>query len=115
MAAESVRRDSVRGRFAGLDKLFLSALSEKQLLILNHVSDNSYRSITSLLLFISESYKIPLSTLKLNAKKIADMRLIETSNGIAAITELGSFVLESLQQEPAPECTAATEHFDKMR
>ncbi len=69
-------RTVVNGDFAESNGLFPDGLTNTQKLILHGAAHNEYRSLTALLFYISESTKIPLSTLKLNARKLCNLGLI---------------------------------------
>lgn len=72
-------------RQAHLTAWFISNVSE---------TSRSNSSITSLLNSISRERKIPLSTLKLNAKILRSLGLVEFSNGSnARLTDAGLLVL----------------------
>lgn len=61
--------------------LVLRTLSEKQILILSRIGPNRNEGITSILRSLSAVSLIPLSTLKLNARKLRDLGLIDFSCG----------------------------------
>lgn len=76
-----------------LARVLLRALNKNQLLILRHL-DGGGVSMTRLLQRLSESFEVPLSTLKLNARILRELGLVEYGNGDARLTEFGRFVLE---------------------
>jgi hypothetical protein len=79
-----------------LKNLLAKALNRNQILILSEI-ENSSRTITSTLMNLSKTMKIPLSTLKLNAKILKQMNLIlfnDFSN--VELTNFGKFVFTIL-------------------
>ncbi|MHA1594568.1 MAG: transketolase [Candidatus Baldrarchaeia archaeon] len=79
-----------------MGRLLRRALNEKQILILSH-ADGKFSSLNSLVSYLSEKYSISPSTLKLNAKILKDLGLIDYGSKNAPknveITELGRLVL----------------------
>ena len=67
-------------------------------MILSEIEKNSFDSITSTLTKLSRKSKIPLSTLKLNAKILKQLDLI-TFNSSAQLTEFGKFILQIIGGE----------------
>ncbi len=74
--------------------VLLRVLNEKQILILSNIDGIS--SITYLLGYLSERWSIPLSTLKLNARILRSMKLIEYANAQAQVTPTGRLVLRMM-------------------
>ncbi len=76
--------------------LLLRALNRNQLLILEYAFSKQGCSISSLLRFIGIKERIPLSTLKLNAKVLKSLNLIDFCSGkndrSITITEAGQAV-----------------------
>jgi len=73
---------SVDWREAGvLRRVLLRALNENQVLILLHASGSRGRSPTSLLREISAEHRVPLSTLKLNARILRELGLLDYDRG----------------------------------
>lgn len=74
-------------------------MNENQILILSHVN-KGFSSLTSLLNFLSEKFNKPLSTLKLNAKILKELKLIDYGSSKypkkVELTNLGKFILEIL-------------------
>jgi len=72
------------------------------LLILRELAFNFDRSLTSVLIEISEKKKVPLSTLKLNAKVLRNLGLIRVGelNGrrSASLSKIGRIVLEIIDE-----------------
>jgi len=70
-------------------------------LILYKVSNNGDSTVTSIIYNIYKKQKIPISTLKLNAKILKDFGLISYGSTkkpkIAELTELGKFLLDILE------------------
>jgi hypothetical protein len=76
-----------------LKKLLARALNNNQILILSEVENNS-RTITSILIDLSRTTKIPLSTLKFNAKILKQLDLITLSDfSNVELTNFGKFIL----------------------
>ena len=74
--------------------VILKALNEKQILILSNIDGIS--SITSQLSYLSERWGIPLSTLKLNARILRSMKLIEYANAQTQVTPTGKLILRMM-------------------
>jgi DNA-binding MarR family transcriptional regulator len=85
-------RKNVR-QLESLKPVLLRSLSKNQLLILHHVYSKSFYSITKILRELSEEFEIPLSTLKLNARELREMELLEYGRAEVRLTELGGIVL----------------------
>lgn len=79
----------------GLRLVVLRSLNDKQLLILSNADGNS--SITSLLSWLSERDGIPISTLKLNAKILKGLGLIDYNGAPARVTSLGKLILSMIR------------------
>jgi hypothetical protein len=85
-----------------LRRLILRTLNDNQLLILNGIQREK-SSLTKLLKRLSTNYKVPLSTLKLNARILRELNLItygsihEKKN--AGLLPLGNFVIRLLKEE----------------
>jgi len=80
-----------------LKRVLFRAFNKNQLLILQEVAKNSRRTITSLLLQMEKKYRIPLSTLKLNAKILRELSLIECgSRSIAKLAKSGEIIVDLL-------------------
>jgi len=71
----------------------LRALNKNQILILSEIENNSSETITSLLTKLSKKSKIPLSTLKLNAKILRELGLITFGNSVK-LTDFGKFIVQ---------------------
>ncbi len=86
-----------------LRPLLLRSLNRNQLVILRRLALNSDRSLTSTLIELSKERKIPLSTLKLNARILRDLGLIlvEEREGrrFAGLSNLGRVVLDIVDGE----------------
>ncbi|MCK4583203.1 hypothetical protein KAU18_07795 [Candidatus Bathyarchaeota archaeon] len=84
------------GGVDNLRSLILRTLNDNQLLVLNAVSERD-QSLTSLLKQLSEEYGVPLSTLKLNARILRELKLISygsiRNKRSARLEDLGSFVI----------------------
>jgi hypothetical protein len=81
-----------------LKKLLARALNKNQILILTEIRDNSLKSITSILTSLSKKSDVPLSTLKMNAKILRQLGLIEF-NSCACLTEFGKFIIQTMGGE----------------
>lgn len=78
----------------------LRAFNKNQILILSQISNNSSETISSLLRKLEKEFKVPLSTLKLNAKILKDLNLIDFGNSSPAkLTELGKFIINIIGGE----------------
>jgi hypothetical protein len=82
--------------FSSLKTLILKALNKNQILLLNEIEKNSTRTATGLVGKLSENAKIPLSTLKLNARLLKELGLLNYSNPVK-LTDTGKFVLEIIR------------------
>ncbi len=88
-----------------LRKVLLKALNDKQLLILSHLQINRYadNTITSVINLMSNSLGIPVSTLKLNAKALRELGLIEFSRGSelkpARLTRFGRSIIDLIDSD----------------
>ncbi len=84
------------GGVNSLRNLILRTLNDNQLLVLNAVSKRD-QSLTSLLKQLSEEYGVPLSTLKLNARILRELKLISYGSihnkKSARLEDLGNFVM----------------------
>ncbi len=74
--------------------VLLRALNENQILILSSV--NGMRNITSLLADVAGESGVPISTLKLNAKILKELGLIDFNGAPATVTELGRLIINIL-------------------
>ena len=85
-----------------LRPVLLRALNRNQRLILENISRNKNENITQILHEINKGHKIPLSTLKLNAKILKDLKLIDFGTNShfqkAELTELGHDILSIISQ-----------------
>ncbi len=81
-----------------LRRVLLRALNENQVLILLRASESLERSLTSLLRDISAEHRVPLSTLKLNAKILRELGLLDYDRGQRPVrlTSAGRKVVEIL-------------------
>lgn len=70
----------IRSDLSKLNKLVLKALTKNQILLLKEIEKNSTKTITSLANKLSKATKIPLSTLKLNARVLKELDLIDYIN-----------------------------------
>ncbi len=86
-----------------LRRLLLRALNRNQRLILQAVSEIRLATITSILRFLSREFNIPLSTLKLNARILKELGLIDFGNTkqikAAKLTPAGELVVTILNGE----------------
>jgi hypothetical protein len=89
-----------------LKRLLLRALNENQVLILSNIGGSGER-VSRILQRISETRGVPLSTLKLNAKILRELRLIRygtlSEPDEAKLTPLGRNVLDFVD-DPAHRC-----------
>ena len=89
-----------------LRRLLLRALNENQVLILSNIGEREER-VSRILQRISDTRGVPLSTLKLNAKILRELRLIRygtlSEPDEAKLTHLGKSVLE-IVDDPANRC-----------
>lgn len=88
--------DGQRQPTPSLRNIILRALTDKQILILREVEQNEGTTITSLVNKLSRENKIPLSTLKLNARILKDLGLISNGSLGAQLTDGGRLVLSIL-------------------
>lgn len=81
-----------------LGNVLLKALNDNQILVLSRVRQSSGLSITPILCTVSDQLSIPLSTLKLNARTLRTLGLIEFGSNLepseAKITAAGRLVLD---------------------
>ena len=83
-----------------LNKLVLKALTKNQILLLKEIEKNFTKTITSLANKLSKTTKIPLSTLKLNARILKELDLIEYINSNPVeLTDSGKLVLILLSDQ----------------
>lgn len=79
----------------------LRAFNKNQILILEHI-DNGSHSITSVLKSLSSSFRIPLSTLKLNARILKELGLIDFGDlsnfKKPKITESGKIIIQFIER-----------------
>lgn len=91
-----------------LKRLLLRALNENQVLILSNIGGSGER-VSRILQRISETRGVPLSTLKLNAKILRELRLIcygtLSEPDEAKLTPLGRNVLDFVD-DPAHRCAS---------
>jgi hypothetical protein len=91
---------------ADLRRLLLRALNENQILILSNIGGKGER-VSRILQRISDSRGVPLSTLKLNAKILRELRLIHygtlSEPDEAKLTPLGGTVL-GVVDDPVYRC-----------
>ncbi|MBI2542592.1 MAG: hypothetical protein HYW24_00170 [Candidatus Aenigmarchaeota archaeon] len=68
------------------------------MLLLNEIESNSTKTITALVSTISKKSKIPISTLKLNARLLKDLELINYSvSEPVELSDSGRLVLTLLE------------------
>lgn len=83
--------------FSSLKKVVSKALTKNQILLLNEIKRNSTKTITTLVTRLSKNTRIPLSTLKLNARILKNLQLIEyTNSNPVELTDSGRLVLTLL-------------------
>jgi hypothetical protein len=86
-----------------LRNLILRTLNDNQLLVLNAIAEKD-QSLTSLLKQLSDEYGVPLSTLKLNARILRELKLISYGSirdkRTAQLESLGRFILRLLLDDP---------------
>ncbi len=79
-------------------------LNNNQLVLLSELRVNSYRSLTSALRSLSRKYSISVSTLKVNAKVLRDLNLIDVRGSDrvreVVLTPMGHFVADLLGIHP---------------
>ena len=94
-ASDCASRPSDKVRYS-LGRVLAKAVNTNQLLILSEMARNG-GSISSLLSGASEKHRVPLSTLKLNARILRDLGLISCGSASnsepARLTEAGRTVL----------------------
>ena len=79
---------------SGLRPVVRRALNDNQMLLLNAIRSNSFESLSALLNYLSSARRIPLSTLKLNARILRNLGLVEIdARSRARLTEPGRTVL----------------------
>ena len=80
---------------SSLKKVILKALTKNQILLLNEIEKNSTKTVTTLVNRLSRSNKIPLSTLKLNARILKELELVKYYiSEPVKLTDSGEFVLK---------------------
>jgi hypothetical protein len=79
-----------------LKVVVLRALNNNQILILSNA--NGLSGITALLQDLSDRYKIPLSTLKLNAQILKKLGLISFNGSPAELTESGELMIKIINK-----------------
>ena len=78
----------------------MKALTENQVLLLKEIEKNSTKTVTSLVNKVARATRIPLSTLKLNARMLKKFGLVEYDNSNpVGLTESGVFILSILRGE----------------
>jgi hypothetical protein len=86
----------------------LRTLNDNQLLLLNAISERN-QSLTSLLKQLSVEYGIPLSTLKLNARILRELNMINYGSvrerKEAELNDLGRFVMSVMTEKRGEEMT----------
>ena len=82
---------------SGIKRVLLRALNKNQIILLNKISKNSTRTITSISSLVSSEFDIPVSTVKLNCRILKNLDLIdfETSKPVS-LTQAGKAVLKIL-------------------
>ncbi len=88
------KRAGIFRDYAVLKPVILRSISKNQILILSHACSKSFSSVTKILVDLSEESGIPLSTLKLKARELREMKLLEYGDSKVKVTELGKFVLK---------------------
>jgi hypothetical protein len=85
---------------ASLGRVLARAINPNQFLILSEIARNEGSSISSLLSGASQRHRVPLSTLKLNARVLRDLGLISCGSAsdsrAARVTVAGRTVLSLL-------------------
>ena len=82
-----------------LKKILTKTLNGNQLLLLNKIAENRESTISSLLRILSKENRIPLSTLKLNSKKLRDLGLIDCGDSKKVkLTDSGILVMEIVEE-----------------
>lgn len=88
-------RPPIHSNLSSLRKIILKALTDKQVLLLKEIENNSTKTITSLSTKLSNKLKIPLSTLKLNSRLLKEFDLIEFETfEPVKLTKTGRIVLK---------------------
>lgn len=88
----------IRSDLSSLKKVILKSLTRNQILLLNEIESNSTKTITALVSTISKKSKIPISTLKLNARLLKDLELINYSvSEPVELSDSGRLVLTLLE------------------
>ena len=81
-----------------LRPLLLRCVNQKQILILSEISGKSGETATTLLTRLSKERSLPLSTLKLNLKKLISLGLVlQNDSKPAALSGSGLFILKIAQ------------------
>ncbi len=102
-----------------LRRLLLRALNENQILILSNIGGRGER-VSRILQRISDFRGVPLSTLKLNAKILRELRLIrygtQSEPDEAELTPLGKAIL-GIVNDPVNRCVpfCPSQHGDTAR
>ena len=81
----------------GIRLVITRALNKNQLLILSSISE--YTNITDLLEELSKKSSIPLSTLKLNARVLRSLGIIEYNVPPVRVTPAGRAILEIIKSD----------------
>jgi DNA-binding MarR family transcriptional regulator len=81
-----------------LKKLLAKALNKNQILILSEIEISDFKTITSTLTKLSKKSGIPLSTLKMNAKILKQMGLIEFDSSVC-LTDFGELIIQIIGGE----------------
>ncbi len=85
-----------------LSKLILRALNCNQIMVLLGIYEYEYSSISSILRALEIEKGIPLSTLKLNARILKELELVDFSDsgGLrgARLTEAGNAILDIVSE-----------------
>ncbi len=82
----------------GFSLVLKRSLNKNQILILSEIENNNGKSITSALCGISRAQGISLSTLKLNAKILRELKLISYAEFRAVkLTEFGAIIADFLR------------------
>ena len=80
---------------SSLRRVLLRAINKNQLILLDKISKNSTRTVTSISNSLSSELSIPISTLKLNCRILKNLDLIdfETSKPVS-LTQAGKAILK---------------------
>lgn len=82
-----------------MKKLIARALNKNQILLLEKISENKEKTITSLTESVFRETKIPISTLKLNSAILKEIGLVDFFNGgPVKLTGFGEFVFSLVAQ-----------------